>query len=54
MKAVFVDRDGTLGGDGGGVHPDEFTLYEQSAKAIRLLNQAKVPTFLFTNQSRVG
>lgn len=54
MKAVFVDRDGTLGGSGGGVHPDEFILYEQSAKAIRLLNQAQVPVFLFTNQSRVG
>lgn len=54
MKAVFLDRDGTLGGDGGGVHPDEFTLYKQSAEAIRILNQAGIRVFLFTNQSRVG
>lgn len=54
MKAVFVDRDGTLGGSGGGVQPGEFTPYEQSPRAIRVLNQAKIPVFLFTNQSRVG
>lgn len=24
MKAVFLDRDGTIGGTGGGVHPFDF------------------------------
>ena len=27
MKAVFLDRDGTIGGTGRGMHPYEFTLY---------------------------
>lgn len=54
MKAVFLDRDGTIGGTGGGVHPNDFKLFPQSAKAIRLLNQADILVFLFTNQSRVG
>ncbi|WP_392455514.1 D-glycero-alpha-D-manno-heptose-1,7-bisphosphate 7-phosphatase [Chryseomicrobium aureum] len=54
MIAVFLDRDGTIGGTGGGVHPNDFKLFPQSAKAIRLLNQAGILVFLFTNQSRVG
>jgi histidinol phosphatase-like enzyme len=38
MIGVFLDRDGTIGGDGGGVHPLEFNLYDYSGKAIKLLN----------------
>lgn len=52
--AVFLDRDGTIGGDGGSVHPFEFTLYPYSAKAIRQLNEHGLKVFLFTNQSRIG
>lgn len=54
MKAVFLDRDGTIGGDGGGVHPFEFTLYDFSSKAIRYLNKNGIKVFLFTNQSWIG
>nr|WP_144923970.1 HAD-IIIA family hydrolase [Paenibacillus bovis] len=54
MIGVFLDRDGTIGGDGGGVHPLEFRLYEYSAKSINLLNRNGLKVYLFTNQSWIG
>ena len=54
MIGVFLDRDGTIGGDGGGIHPLEFRLYTYSAKAINLLNKKGLKVFLFTNQSWIG
>ncbi|MCA1054259.1 HAD-IIIA family hydrolase [Rossellomorea aquimaris] len=54
MKAVFLDRDGTIGGTGGGMHPFEFRMYEFAPKAIRDLNELGIKVFLFTNQTRVG
>ncbi|WP_409250889.1 D-glycero-alpha-D-manno-heptose-1,7-bisphosphate 7-phosphatase [Bacillus sp. SCS-153A] len=54
MIAVFLDRDGTIGGTGGGMHPFEFSMYEFTPKAIKLLNDLGVKVFLFTNQTRVG
>jgi D,D-heptose 1,7-bisphosphate phosphatase len=54
MKAVFLDRDGTIGGTGGGMHPFEFSMYEFAPKAIKLLNEFGIKVFLFTNQTRVG
>jgi histidinol-phosphate phosphatase family protein len=54
MKAVFLDRDGTIGGTGGGMHPFEFALYDFAPGAIRMLNELEIKVFLFTNQTRVG
>lgn len=54
MIAVFLDRDGTIGGIGGGVHPYEFSMYEFSPHAIKKLNELGIKVFLFTNQTRVG
>ncbi|WP_422123245.1 D-glycero-alpha-D-manno-heptose-1,7-bisphosphate 7-phosphatase [Planococcus sp. X10-3] len=54
MKAVFLDRDGTMGGDGHGIDPAKFTMYDFTPAAIQLLNEAGIKVFLFTNQSRVG
>lgn len=51
---VFLDRDGTIGGTGGGVHPFEFSLYEFAPEAIRVLNDLGIKVFLYTNQTRVG
>lgn len=50
MKAVFLDRDGTIGGTGGGIHPYEFKLYDFSPRAIRTLNELGVKVFLFTKK----
>ncbi|MGD6774235.1 D-glycero-alpha-D-manno-heptose-1,7-bisphosphate 7-phosphatase [Sutcliffiella horikoshii] len=54
MKAVFLDRDGTIGGTGGGIHPYEFSMYDFSPRAIKSLNDLGIKVFLFTNQTRVG
>ncbi|TFB24094.1 HAD-IIIA family hydrolase [Filobacillus milosensis] len=54
MKAVFLDRDGTIGGTGGGMHPFQFSMYDYAPKAIKTLNDIGVKVFLFTNQTRVG
>lgn len=54
MRAVFIDRDGTIGGTGGGIHPFDFSLYNFAPAAIKSLNQIGVKVFLFTNQTRVG
>lgn len=38
IQAVFIDRDGTIGGSGHFIHPSDFTLYEGAQDAI---NQIK-------------
>lgn len=53
-RAVFLDRDGTLGGDGGYCHPDEFRLFAAVPPAIRLLNEAGYLTIVVTNQTHIG
>lgn len=52
--AVFLDRDGTLGGSGGFCHPDDFRMYDAVPAAIRLLNDAAIRVVLVTNQVRIG
>ncbi|WP_270608286.1 HAD-IIIA family hydrolase [Bacillus mobilis] len=54
MKAVFLDRDGTIGGTGRGIHPNEFTLFDFAPKAIQKLNNLGLKVFLYTNQTRIG
>ncbi|EMY5505576.1 MULTISPECIES: D-glycero-alpha-D-manno-heptose-1,7-bisphosphate 7-phosphatase [Bacillus] len=54
MKAVFIDRDGTIGGTGRGIHPNEFTLFDFAPKAIQKLNYLGLRVFLYTNQTRIG
>ena len=54
MKAVFLDRDGTIGGTGGGMHPFEFSMYDFAPSAIKSLNDLGIKVILFTNQTRVG
>jgi len=54
VVGVFIDRDGTISGTGGGVHPFEFSMYDFSPQSIKLLNDLGVKVFLFTNQTRIG
>jgi len=50
--AVFLDRDGTINEQVGYVnHPDRFWLLPGVGRAIALLNQAKVPVIVVTNQA---
>lgn len=54
-KAVFLDRDGTMAPD---VHycsrPEDFELFPDTAKAIRLLNQHGFKVIVITNQSGIA
>ena len=53
-RAVFLDRDGTLGGDGGYCHHDAFRLFANAASAIRLPNEAGNLVIVVTNQTHIG
>lgn len=54
MKVVFIDRDGTMGGDGGGMSPKDFWLFEAAILAIQLLNKNNFKVLMVTNQSRIA
>jgi len=53
--AVFIDRDGTMAPD---VHycrrPEDFELFPNTAKAIRLLNEHGFKVRVITNQSGIA
>jgi histidinol-phosphate phosphatase family protein len=53
-RAVFFDRDGTLGGRGGFCHPDQFQLFDFASSAIRSVRDAGFLAVVVTNQSRVA
>jgi D,D-heptose 1,7-bisphosphate phosphatase len=56
IKAVFLDRDGTINIDKKGyVHdPDDFELYPFSAQAINIINKLDYLVFVVTNQSGIA
>lgn len=54
IEAAFIDRDGTIGGTGHFVHPDDFTLYPNAQTAIDLLKSNRIKVFAFTNQHRIS
>lgn len=54
MQAVFIDRDGTIGGTGHFIHPNDFTLYPNAQKAINLLKENGMKVFAITNQYRIS
>jgi len=54
LQAVFIDRDGTIGGTGHFIHPRDFTLFEGAQKAIMSLKRAGLKVFAFTNQNRIS
>ena len=54
IQAVFIDRDGTIGGNGHFVHPRNFTLYPFSQAALKMLKDKGLKLFAFTNQHRIS
>lgn len=54
IQAVFIDRDGTLGGTGHFIHPKDFSPYPNALEAITLLKNAGLKVFALTNQHRIG
>lgn len=54
IQAVFIDRDGTIGGSGHFIHPRNFTLFEGAQDSINKIKQAGLKVFAFTNQHRIS
>ena len=54
IEAVFLDRDGTIGGGNNVVYPGEFQLYDFAKEAIKLLKENNVKIFSFTNQPDIS
>jgi D-glycero-D-manno-heptose 1,7-bisphosphate phosphatase len=53
--AVFLDRDGTINREVGYLDdPADLYLIPGAAKAIRLLNEAGIPTIMVSNQAGIG
>ena len=54
-KAVFLDRDGTIGPDVNYCsRPEDFELFPDSGEAIRLLNENGFKVVVITNQSGIA
>ncbi|MFD1204573.1 HAD-IIIA family hydrolase [Sporosarcina contaminans] len=54
LQAVFIDRDGTIGGTGHFIHPKDFTPYPFSKEALNLLKERNIKAFACTNQHRIS
>ncbi|WP_440118958.1 HAD-IIIA family hydrolase [Paenibacillus sp. QZ-Y1] len=54
VQAVFLDRDGTIGGTGHFIHPQAFKLYPNAQDAIHLLKKSGLKVFAITNQYRIS
>src|SRR5690625_3049842 len=54
IEAVFIDRDGTIGGDGHFIHPSDFKPYPFSKAALERLKENNMKRFACTNQRRIS
>ncbi|GAA0342941.1 HAD-IIIA family hydrolase [Bacillus carboniphilus] len=54
VHAVFIDRDGTIGGSDQVEYPGQMTFYPGVKESIQLLKQHGVRIFSFTNQPGVA
>lgn len=53
-RAVFIDRDGTMGGSYYVKHPTDYSPYEGTREAFRLLHYEGFPAYIVTNQSCIA
>lgn len=54
IQAVFIDRDGTIGGTDLVVYPGEFKLYPDVQESILKLKHLGILVFSFTNQPGIS
>jgi histidinol-phosphate phosphatase family protein len=54
LQAVFLDRDGTIGGSEHIEYPGELKLFPYTAKAIEQLQNQGIRVFSFTNQPGIS
>ncbi len=53
--AVFLDRDGTINEDIGYLsEPGQLRFIKRSAEAMRMLNRARIPAVIITNQAGIA
>lgn len=54
LQAVFIDRDGTIGGTDDVIYPGEFELFPFAKEAITVLKEKGIKIFSFTNQPGIS
>ncbi|GLX67072.1 HAD-IIIA family hydrolase [Paenibacillus glycanilyticus] len=54
IQAVFIDRDGTLGGTGRFIHPRDFRLFPSTMEALELLKAHSIQAIALTNQHNIA
>lgn len=54
VQAVFIDRDGTIGGTDEVVYPGGFQLFSFAEKAIKILKEKGIKIISFTNQPGIS
>ncbi|MGP1907999.1 HAD-IIIA family hydrolase [Metabacillus sp. JX24] len=54
IEAIFLDRDGTIGGDDTVHYPGEFELFPYTALEINRLKRDNIKIFSFTNQPGIS
>ena len=54
LQAIFIDRDGTIGGTGRFIHPRDFEPYDNFYTSFELLRNKDIKIFAFTNQHRIS
>jgi len=54
IQAVFIDRDGTIGGSEEVIYPGAFKLFPFTKQSFENLGNAGVPIYAFTNQPGIS
>lgn len=54
IQAIFIDRDGTIGGTAGVTYPCNFELFPFVRKSLSLLKQNNILILSFTNQPGIS
>jgi histidinol-phosphate phosphatase family protein len=54
IQAVFIDRDGTIGGGDRVIYPGEFELFPNVAESVQLLKKLGILICSFTNQPGIS
>lgn len=54
IQAIFIDRDGTIGGDTTVHYPGEFTLFPFTQDSLLALKKQNIKLFSFTNQPGIA
>mgnify|MGYP001091112874 CR=1 FL=1 len=54
IQAIFIDRDGTIGGSEEVIYPGAFKLFPFTKQSFEILRSAGVPIYAFTNQPGIS